>query len=110
MLFTTIVLFSLVACMEQKHTDIQKMKEISIEKAPKGFGCFNSPRVFIKYKQPVNGYTVKAMWLPYYNSGDTTIAETGVLHLYFLTVKIINFILTWKLNTLLTLSVSIIRI
>ena len=78
MLFTTIVLFSLVACMEQKHTDIQKMKEISIEKAPKGFGCFNSPRVFIKYKQPVNRYTVKAMWLPYYNSGDTTIAETGV--------------------------------
>lgn len=80
MLFTTIVLFSLVACMEQKHTDIQKMKEISIEKAPKGFGCFNSPRVFIKYKQPVNGYTVKAMWLPYYNSGDTTLREPVASH------------------------------
>lgn len=33
---------------------------------PKGFECFDhySTRVFIKYKQPVNGYTVKAMWFP----------------------------------------------
>lgn len=35
---------------------------------PKGFECFNSKRVFIQYKQPVNGYTVKVMWLPYLNS------------------------------------------
>ena len=45
---------------------------------PKGFECFNSKRVFIQYKQPVNGYTVKVMWLPYLNSKDNTTAETGV--------------------------------
>ena len=33
--------------------------------APKGFACFNQPRVFIKYKQKVNGYSVKVMWLQY---------------------------------------------
>lgn len=65
-LFIIIGLFSLVVCMEQKHTDIHKLKELSIEKAiPKGFDCFNSSRVFIKYKQPVNGYTVKVMCMPY---------------------------------------------
>lgn len=33
---------------------------------PKGFECFDhySTRVFVKYKQLVSGYTVKAMWFP----------------------------------------------
>ncbi len=43
---------------------------------PKGFECFNQPRVYIKYNQKVNGYTVKAMWLPYTN--DSMTVETGI--------------------------------
>ena len=34
------------------------------------FESFNHPRIFIKYKQPVNGYTVKIMWFQYGEIGN----------------------------------------
>lgn len=61
MLATTILLS---ACNQQK-------------RIPQEFECFNQPRVFIKYNQPINGYTVKAMWLPYVAKDGTT-GETGI--------------------------------
>lgn len=51
LLSTTI---ALLACNQQKHSTV-----------PQEFECFNNPCVFIKYKQPVNGYTVKVMCSPY---------------------------------------------
>ena len=79
LLFIIIGLLSLVVCRGQNQTDIQNSEEMLIgQSVPKGFECFNSKRVFIQYKQPVNGYTVKVMWLPYLNSKDNTTAETGV--------------------------------
>lgn len=63
LLATTI---TLLACNQQRRSTV-----------PQEFECFNSPRVFIKYKQPINGYTVKAMWLPYVSQDGTT-GETGL--------------------------------
>lgn len=64
-LFTVIGLLSLVACKEQNQISIQSSEEMPIEQyVPKGFECFNSKRIFIQYKQPVNGYTVKVMCMP----------------------------------------------
>lgn len=34
------------------------------------FESFSQPCVFIKYKQPVNGYTVKIMWFQYGEIGN----------------------------------------
>lgn len=68
-LFIVIGLLSWTVCKGQNQTDIQNSEEMLIgQSVPKGFDCFNSKRVFIQYKQPVNGYTVKVMWLPYLNS------------------------------------------
>ncbi|UYU54595.1 hypothetical protein KQP54_08870 [Bacteroides uniformis] len=78
-LFIVIGLLSWTVCKGQNQTDIQNSEEMLIgQSVPKGFDCFNSKRVFIQYKQPVNGYTVKVMWLPYLNSKDNTTVETGV--------------------------------
>lgn len=63
---TLAITTALLACNQQKHLTV-----------PQEFECFNSPRVFIKYKQPINGYTVKAMWLPYVSQDGTT-GETGL--------------------------------
>ncbi|MDE5710199.1 MAG: hypothetical protein K2I27_03470 [Bacteroides sp.] len=52
-LFFIIGLLGLVACKTDKTS------------VPQDFECFNQPRVFIKYKQPINGYTVKVMCMPY---------------------------------------------
>jgi len=46
------------------------------------FKDLNRPRVYIKYKQPVNGYTVKVLWMPYTDENGYT-AETGNAILYF---------------------------
>lgn len=42
---------------------------------PNEFKCFEieTPRFFVKYTQPVEGYTLKAMWLPKKNSNSTII-------------------------------------
>lgn len=48
------MIIALSACNQPKHSTV-----------PKEFECFNQPRVFIKYNQPVNGYTVKVMCFPY---------------------------------------------
>lgn len=53
LLFIIIGLLSLAACKTDKTS------------VPQDFECFNQPRVFIKYKQPINGYTVKVMCMPY---------------------------------------------
>lgn len=53
LLFIIIGLLGLVACKTDKTP------------VPQDFECFNQPRVFIKYKQPINGYTVKVMCMPY---------------------------------------------
>lgn len=63
-----------VACNPSKsRMDQQGQSTTSV---PKGFECFDSPRVYIEYKQPIHGYTVKAMWLPYIAEDGTT-GETG---------------------------------
>lgn len=64
-LFLTTIM-ALSACNQKKPSTV-----------PLGFECFNQPRVFINYKQPINGYTVKAMWLPYVGKDGTT-GETGL--------------------------------
>ena len=51
LLFVIIGLFSLAACKTDKTS------------VPQNFECFNQPHIYIKYKQPINGYTVKVMWL-----------------------------------------------
>lgn len=56
---------ALLSCNQKKPSTI-----------PQEFECFNQPRVFIKYKQSINGYNVKAMWLPYVGKDGTT-GETG---------------------------------
>lgn len=42
---------------------------------PNEFKCFEieTPRFFVKYTQPVEGYTLKAMWLPKENSNSSII-------------------------------------
>lgn len=46
------------------------------------FKSLNCPRVYIKYKQPINGYTVKVLWLPSTDKSGYT-AETGNAVLHF---------------------------
>ena len=47
--FIIIGLLSLAACKTDKTS------------VPQDFECFNQPHIYIKYKQPINGYTVKVM-------------------------------------------------
>ena len=65
LLFIIIGLLSLAACKTDKTS------------VPQEFECFNQPHIYIKYKQPINGYTVKVMWLPYVAQDGTT-GETGI--------------------------------
>ena len=51
LLFIIIGLFRLAACKTDKTSVLLD------------FECFNQPHLYIKYKQPINGYTVKVMWL-----------------------------------------------
>ena len=51
LLFIIIGLLCLIACKTDKTS------------VPQDFECFNQPHIYIKYKQPINGYTVKVMWL-----------------------------------------------
>lgn len=67
-------------------TQIDTNKIISQEKKQKAyiaqeFKDLNFPRIYIKYKQPVNGYTVKVLWMPYTYNGKT--CEAGKAVLYF---------------------------
>lgn len=56
---------------------LSSWNQLRLSTVPQGFECFNQPRVFIKYKQPINGYTVKAMWFPYVSEDGIT-GETGI--------------------------------
>lgn len=49
------------------------------------FESFNHPRIFIKYKQPVNGYTVKIMWFQYGEIGNALfrLEKNGKVHYLF---------------------------
>ena len=58
LLFIIIGLLSLAACKTDKTS------------VPQEFECFNQPHIYIKYKQPINGYTVKVMWLQYGEVGN----------------------------------------
>jgi len=51
LLFIIIGLLGFMACKTDKTS------------VPQDFECFNQPHIYIKYKQPINGYTVKVMWL-----------------------------------------------
>ena len=73
-------------------TQIDTNKIISQEKKQKAyiaqeFKDLNFPRIYIKYKQPVNGYTVKVLWMPYTYNGKTCERQ-----FYILKVRIIIFI------------------
>lgn len=57
-------LVGIQGCPEKKNIQKYTDPHIAIN-TPKGFECFDMPiKVFIKYEQPVNGYTVKAIWFP----------------------------------------------
>jgi len=57
----------------------KRKKKVDIAQKFKGLNC---PRVYIKYKQPINGYTVKVLWMPYTDENGYT-SETGNAILYF---------------------------
>ena len=71
--FIIIGLLSLVACKTDKTS------------VPQGFECFNQPHIYIKYKQPINGYTVKVMWLQNGEVGNALfcLEKQGVQYYYF---------------------------
>ena len=73
LLFTIIGLLSLAACKTDKTS------------VPQEFECFNQPHIYIKYKQPINGYTVKVMWLQYGEVGNALfcLEKQGVQYYYF---------------------------
>lgn len=58
---------------------LQKKQEAYIAQE---FKDLNRPRIYIKYKQPVNGYTVRVLWMPYTDESEET-SETGNALLYF---------------------------
>ena len=71
--FIIIGLLSLVACKTDKTS------------VPQDFECFNQPHIYIKYKQPINGYTVKVMWLQNGEVGNALfcLEKQGVQYYYF---------------------------
>ena len=73
LLFIIIGLLSLAACKTDKTS------------VPQEFECFNQPHIYIKYKQPINGYTVKVMWLQYGEVGNALfcLEKQGVQYYYF---------------------------
>lgn len=96
-LFIVIGLLSWTICKGQNQTDFQNSERISV---PLGFECFNQPHIYIKYKQPINGYTVKVMWLQYGEVGNALfcLEKQGVQYYYF-AVKWTDKILYDKGNT-----------
>lgn len=81
-LFIIIGLLSWTICKGQNQTDFQNSERISV---PLGFECFNQPHIYIKYKQPINGYTVKVMWLQDSEVGNALfcLEKQGVQYYYF---------------------------
>lgn len=81
-LFIVIGLLSWTICKGQNQTDFQNSERISV---PLGFECFNQPHIYIKYKQPINGYTVKVMWLQYGEVGNALfcLEKQGIQYYYF---------------------------
>lgn len=78
---------SLYNLKDSVQSQIDTIKTISKKRKKKvdiaqEFKDLNRPRVYIKYKQPVNGYTVKVLWMPYTDENGYT-AETGNAILYF---------------------------
>lgn len=74
LLFIIIGLLWLVACK----TDNSDKTSV-----PQGFECFNQPHIYIKYKQPINGYTVKVMCFrntSYDQERDTEIWVSALLY------------------------------
>ena len=71
--FIIIGLLSLAACKTDKTS------------VPQDFECFNQPHIYIKYKQPINGYTVKVMWLQNGEVGNALfcLEKQGVQYYYF---------------------------
>ena len=71
--FIIIGLLSLVACKTDKTS------------VPQDFECFNQPHIYIKYKQPINGYTVKVMWLQNGEVGNALfcLEKQGVQYYHF---------------------------
>ncbi|GGK00088.1 hypothetical protein GCM10007084_24380 [Parabacteroides faecis] len=64
---------------EYKKTTQEDKQKVDISQE---FESLNCPRVYIKYKQPINGYTVKVLWLPFTDKSGYT-AETGNAVLHF---------------------------
>lgn len=63
---TICCLLILSACNQKQDTQSDGTLVEAIEtKITNEFDCFSSSRIFIRYKQPVNGYTVKVMCMPY---------------------------------------------
>ena len=81
-LFIVIGLLSWTICKGQNQTDFQNSERISV---PLGFECFNQPHIYIKYKQPINGYTVKVMWLQDSEVGNALfcLEKQGIQYYYF---------------------------
>ena len=73
LLFIIIGLLGFVACKTDKTS------------VPQEFECFNQPHIYIKYKQPINGYTVKVMWLQNDEVGNALfcLEKQGVQYYYF---------------------------
>lgn len=96
-LFIVIGLLSWTICKGQNQTDFQNSERISV---PLGFECFNQPHIYIKYKQPINGYTVKVMWLQDSEVGNALfcLEKQGIQYYYF-AVKWTDKILYDKGNT-----------
>lgn len=78
-LFIVIGLLSWTVCKGQNQTDLERIS------VPLGFECFNQPHIYIKYKQPINGYTVKVMWLQDGEVGNALfcLEKQGVQYYYF---------------------------
>ena len=73
LLFIIIGLLCLIACKTDKTS------------VPQDFECFNQPHIYIKYKQPINGYTIKVMWLQNGEVGNALfcLKKQGVQYYYF---------------------------
>ena len=86
--FIIIGLLSLVACKTDKTS------------VPQDFECFNQPHIYIKYKQPINGYTVKVMWLQNGEVGNALFClEKQEVQYYYFAEKWTDKILYDKGNT-----------
>lgn len=83
---TICCLLTLSACNQKQNTQSGETLAEAIEtKIPDEFDCFSGSRIFIKYKQPVNDYTVKVMCMPYKSGYDRDRANEiwGQALLYF---------------------------